>query len=208
MSGSRLLRSRLASATPRLSARDDRATEHLQFIRETMERAGSFTAVSGVGQTIVGVIGLFAAWIAGRQATQDAWLATWVGTAALCAGVAAAAIRAKARRLGIPLYSGLARRFALTFLTPLVSGAVLTLVLYLDGMTARLPGTWLLLFGTAVVTGGALSVGVVPLTGVGFIAAAGVAFALPAPWGNLVMAAGFGLLNIVFGLIIAVKHGG
>jgi hypothetical protein len=204
----RTFRSRLSAPSARTEGRDDRAAEHLQFIRETMARAGSFTAVSGSGQAIVGVIGLAAAWLASRQTETAAWLTVWLAAAFAGAGVAVVAIRAKAARIDVPLSSGPARRFALTFLPPLAAGAVLTGVLYRHGLASSLPGTWLLLFGTAVVTGGATSVGVVPVMGACFIVTALAAFALPADWGDLLMACGFGLLNILFGVRIAVKHGG
>ena len=47
---------------------------------------------------------------------------------------------------------------------------MLTPVFAANGLTARLPGCWLLLYGTALVAGGALSVRVVPVMGVAFMA--------------------------------------
>lgn len=185
-----------------------RAADHLRFIRETLERAGSFTAVSGWGQAAVGGLGVLTGVLAGRIVDPVVWLATWVGAAAVGATIAAVAIRRKATRLGLPLFSGPARRFALAFLTPLVAGAILTVVFYAAGMIQRLPGMWLLLFGTAVMTGGAMSVSAVPVMGACFMALAVAAFVLPSAWGDLLMAAGFGALNITFGVFIAVKHGG
>jgi hypothetical protein len=197
-----------ATATLRIPPHRERAAEHLRFIRDTMERAGAFTAVSGRGQIIVGAIGLVASVVASRQENAALWLATCVAAAVAGALVAALAIRRKATRLGIRLFSGPARRFMLTFTTPLVAGAILTVVLYHAGMIQRLPGTWLLLFGTGVVTGGATSVDAVPVMGACFMVMAVAAFALPAAWGDVLMGAGFGLLNLAFGAIIAVKHGG
>ena len=101
-----------------------------------------------------------------------------------------------------------ARRFAVAIVPALGAGAVLTAVLAASRLTARLPGCWLLLYGTAVTSGGAFSVRPVPLMGVGVMALGALAFVAPAAWGDWFMAAGFGGLQIAFGLVIARRHGG
>lgn len=184
--------------------------DHLAFIRQTMERAGAFTAISGKGQIVVGVIGLAAAVVAGRQAGAGAgaWLAVWLAAAALAVVVALMGIRMKARAMGIPVLSGPGRRFALGFAPPVVAGAVLTAALFVGGASSMLPGVWLLLFGAAVVAGGVLSVPPVPVMGGCFMALGVVALMAPAVWGTWLLGLGFGLLHIVFGILIAVKYGG
>ena len=187
---------------------DAHAADNLRFIRETMERAGSFTAVPGWGGVAIGVTAVVAAVMAARQATPHAWLATWLVEALLAVAIAAVATVRKSRAAKIPLFSAPGRKFALSFAPPLLVGALLTAVLYNAGYVAVLPGMWLLLYGTAVVTGGAFSVRVVPVMGLCFMGVGAVALFSPVSWGNWFMAAGFGELQIVFGFVIARRYGG
>ncbi len=186
----------------------DRALDNLQFIRSAMERAGSFTAVPGWGMVVVGCTALAATWLGLRQARAADWLAVWLGEAVLAVVVGGAALVQKARAANDPLLSGPARRFGLSFLPPLLVGALLTMALYRAQLFALMPGAWLLLYGTAVATAGAFSVRVVPLMGACFMVLGAAALFTPFrgwPW---FMAAGFGGLNIVFGLVIARRYGG
>lgn len=198
----------LRSRRPEPVGIDAHAADNLRYIRETMERAASFTAVPGWGGVAIGLTAIAAAILAARQATPQAWLATWLGEALLAVAIATVAALRKARAARMPLLSGPGRKFALSFLPPLLVGALLTAVLFRVGYLAVLPGMWLLLYGTAVVTGGAFSVRVVPVMGLCFMGAGAAALFAPAAWGNWFLAAGFGGLQIVFGLVIARKYGG
>lgn len=186
----------------------DHAIDNLRFIRSTMENAGAFTAVPGVGQILVGCTAFVASYLASRRTTEQGWLGIWIGEAVLAVLLSAWAVARKAREKGIPLDSGPNRKFALSFSPPLFAGAFLTLALYLAGLTDRLPGTWLLLFGTGVVTGGANSIRIVPFMGLSFMILGVLSLFAPPGWGNGFMAAGFGGLMIVFGAVIARRHGG
>lgn len=198
----------LRSRRPEPAAIDVHAADNLRYIRETMERAASFTAVPGWGGVAIGLTAIAAAIVAARQGNPRAWLATWLGEALLAVAIATAATLRKARAARVPLLSGPGRKFALSFLPPLLVGALLTAGLFRAGYLAVLPGMWLLLYGTAVVTGGAFSVRVVPLMGLCFMGAGAAALFAPAAWGNWFMAVGFGGLQIVFGLVIARRYGG
>jgi hypothetical protein len=171
-----------------------RAFEDLRFIRETMARASSFTAIPGWGTVIMGVTALVAAALAARQPTPDGWFFIWQAEAWLALIIGVSAMIQKALAFG--------------FGPPLMAGAVLTAVLHSLGLFDALPGTWLLLYGTAVVTGGAFSVRAVRVMGLCFMLAGIIAFVTPPGWGDALMATGFGGFNILFGAVIALRHGG
>jgi hypothetical protein len=120
--------------------------DNLRYIRETMERSTSFTAVSGAAGVAMGGIALAAAWLASRSPTPEGWLATWLGAALLSGVVALWAMARKARASGVPLLSGPARKFALGFAPPIAVGGLLTMVLFRGGLLTDLPGAWLLLY--------------------------------------------------------------
>lgn len=145
--------------------------------------------------------------VARRNGTAE-WLEYWLAEAAVAVAIAIAGVAAKARRLRLPLFDPPTRRFALAYVPPLAAGAVLTAVFASNGLIARLPGCWLLLYGAAIIAGGTLSVRVVPIMGALFMVLGVTAFAAPAAYGDAFMALGFGGLHIVFGLIIARNYGG
>jgi hypothetical protein len=189
-------------------ALDDRARDNLRFIRETMERAGSFTAVPGWGGVAMGITAIGAAVIASRQSSPLEWLMTWISEATIAIAIAGWTTVSKARDSGTSLFSGPGRRFVYSFAPPLFAGGLLTLLLVRLGFTGVISGVWLLLYGTGVVTGGAFSIRIVPLMGLCFMVLGTVALFCPWSWGNLFLAAGFGGLHVVFGAVIARKYGG
>ena len=173
-----------------------------------MASAGRFTAIPGWGGVAMGISALAAAALASRADTPSRWTLWWLGEALLASMIGMAGIARKAQRLQLSLLAAPAKRFALAYIPPLLAGALLTVVFIQNGLTARLPGCWLLLYGVAITAGGTLSVKVVPIMGVLFMALGAIAFAAPAGYGDGFMAVGFGGLHIVFGLIIARNYGG
>ena len=193
-------------ATPDLAP--DPAAD-LRFIRDTMERSASFTAIPGWGQVILGLTALAAAGVAARQSSSAAWLRVWLTEAFLAALIAFFSMRHKANRRGLPLFTGPGRKVALGLFPPLVAGALLTFLLERAGLeSAPLAPAWLLLYGAGIITGGAYSVSIVPVMGLCFMATGALAVVAPAAWGNWFLAAGFGGLHIIFGFLIARRHGG
>ena len=184
------------------------AEESLQFIRRTMERSSTFTAVPGLGGAAMGAIGIAAAIVAANQSSAERWLVVWVLAAALALTIGVTSMWRKAARLGAPLAGAVGRRFAISFAAPLVAGAALSWGAWRHDDRALLPPLWLLLYGTGVLAGGVFSVAAVRLLGLSFMALGVVALVTPTAWGNVWLGIGFGGLQCAFGLYIARRHGG
>lgn len=199
---------RFRSHAAHTSGIHEHALENLRFIRETMERSGSFTAVPGWGGVAMGLTALAAAPLAERAATPAVWLAVWSGAALLAFAIGLWAVLRKVRAAQIPMLSGAAQKFATGLLPPILAGTLLTAVLFRAGFIRLLPGLWLMLYGAGVIAGGASSVRVVPVMGFCLMACGAAALFAPATWGNAFMAAGFGGLQVVFGIVIARRYGG
>lgn len=187
---------------------DARAADHLRYIRETMASAAEFTAVPGWGGVAMGLTALIAAYLASQQATPMRWLMVWLMEAGIAVAIAAPAAATKAHRANARLFSGPGRKFLLSFAPAILAGGLLTYALVHAGLFAALPGMWLLMYGTAIVTGGAFSVRVVPVMGLCIMLLGSIALLAPAQWGDLLMAAGFGVVQIGFGIWIAQRFGG
>lgn len=185
-----------------------RAMDNLRFIRETMESAASFTAVSGWGLCAVGLTALAACYLAVRATARGAWIKIWIAEAVLSLLISAVAMSRKARAARQPLLSKPGRKLLFNLAPPLFVGALLTVVLSRYGTVSVIRPVWLLLYGAGVVTGGAFSVRIVPVMGLCFMLTGTLALFSPAAWADTYMAAGFGGLHIIFGLLIARKHGG
>ena len=190
---------------PALSAR---AMANLEFIRDTMASASAFTAVPGGGMALTGLTAHAAAALAVAEPTARGWLSVWMVEAAFGLAIGATTMALKARAVAASLLSGSGRKFGLSLLPSLAVGALLTVVLYRAGQAALLPGIWLVLYGSGVVAAGAFSVGVVPEMGAGFLVLGTVALLGPAAWGDGLLAAGFGGLHVVCGIVIARRYGG
>ena len=186
---------------------DHRAADNLRFIRDTMERACSFTAVPGWGGAAIGGTALAAGILAWPRQPREQLL-IWLSESIIALALATFFVRRKSKRLAMSLQSRPARRALLSFLPPLMAGAVLTGVLFQLRAFSVLPGCWLLLYGAAVVTGGAFSVRIVPVMGMCFMCCGALCLIAPPPWGEAFLMAGFGGLHILFGTLIARRHGG
>jgi hypothetical protein len=189
-------------------ALNERAMESLEFISTTMARSAPFTAVSGRGGIAMGVLALLAAALGRSTSSDEQWLMTWIGSAAVAVPVGFVLMRAKAKRYELALWSAAGRRFAQGFVPAIAAGAVLTFALVRIDAIEVVPAAWLLLYGAGVLAGSSSSVPVLAWLGALFMVLGCASLVTPATWRDLWLGAGFGVLQIVFGIYIARNHGG
>ena len=215
----------LRSATRPSPLPGSAADAHLQFIRQTMNRAEGLTAISGIGIAGIGGTALAASALAWGAESQGSWTLVWFVEAAVAIALGLIAMGRKARETDVALWAGQGRKFFLGLIPSLLVGAALTAALYrlaagdtpdpLDRMALGtdtaldlMPALWLLTYGAAVASAGMHSVRPVPAMGAAFLGLGLLALAAPPVWGHALLAAGFGGLHLGFGLFIARHHGG
>jgi hypothetical protein len=186
----------------------ENAADDLRFIREAMEHSSRFTDVPGIGMVVIGLTAIVAAAVSSQLTSDAAWLTVWGIEVAVAVAIGAVAIALKARESGTELLAAPARKFVLGMIPPLAAGALLTAFFAQADLVEDLPGMWMLLYGTAVVTGGAFSVKVLPFEGLCFMALGALALFAPVSWGGPLLALGFGGVHVGFGILIARRYGG
>jgi hypothetical protein len=143
-----------------------------------------------------------------RQRRALAQTRVWIVDGALSALIGTAATLWKARVARQPVLSGPMWKIALSFTPAMLAGVVLTLRALGARELAALPALWLLVYGAAVIAGGAFSVRAVPAMGLCFLMLGGVCAFAPPAWSNPLLIAGFGGLHCVFGTYVARRYGG
>ena len=120
----------------RPTAMDAHVLGKLRYIRETINNAGSFSAVPGSAGIAMGFTGLVAAGTASLPAFASRWMFVWLVAACIAVPLGSALMARKASTKGVTLYRGAARRFVLCLCPALIAGAVLTFALVEAGVDA------------------------------------------------------------------------
>ena len=187
---------------------ETRALGTLAYIRTSIEMSGSMV-VPGTAGVVMGSIGVLAA-IARCDASVGPALAVDLGARRRhrVPGRRRAHGARRPPRRGHARYLGPVRKFLLCLCPALLAGAVLTFVLWHAALESLLPGTWLLLYGCAVLSASTVTIAstmrLICIMGALFVVLGSVAFALPPAAHTAVLGAGFGALHIVFGLLLGV----
>ncbi len=187
--------------------REDAAAD-LRLIREAMDHSSRFTDVPGVGMMLIGGSAVIAAWLAAFAESDPVWVAIWGFELVVAVTIGAVAIAWKARSSATEMLAAPVRGFLRGMIPPLAAGAILAVFCAKAGLVGNLPGVLLLLYGTALLTGGAHSLSVVRFQGVCFMLLGALTLFVRTEFGDAAMALGFGGLHIAFGAVIARRYGG
>jgi hypothetical protein len=186
-------------------ALDSHALGTLKYIRASIDAAGTF-AVPGSAGIAMGTAGVTASFLSSIHLLSPYWIVIWLLAAVGAAAVGGMRIARQSSRGVLLLYRGPTRKFILCLCPALLSGAVLTAVLAQVGQACLIPGTWLLLYGCAVLSATLMSAAstarLLGAMGTLFVLLGVLAFEVPAYWHNLLLGVGFGALHLIFGVLI------
>ena len=190
---------------------ESRALGTLSYIRSSIDAASSL-AVPGLAGIVMGIIGVAAAVLTSTPLLRAYWITTWFSAAGLGFILGGTLLARQATQRGGTLLSGPFRKLLLCLCPALFAGAVLTVMLLLTFRIELVSGTWLLLYGCAVISAStvtnARSLPVVASMGAMFMALGVTAFILPASTHTILLGAGFGGLHLVSGILIGrINHG-
>jgi hypothetical protein len=194
------------------AAIESRALGTLAYIRSSIELSSSMD-VPGMAGIVMGIIGVMAAIMVSLPRWSAHWLGIWLIAAAAALVLGGALVARQIARRGHTRYLGPARKFLLCLCPALFAGAVLTFVLWNTQMTSVIPGMWLLLYGCAVLSASTVTIAgvtrLICIMGGLFVALGSLTFALPPMAHTAMLGLGFGVLHIIFGILIGrLTHGG
>jgi hypothetical protein len=186
---------------------DSHAAATLRYIRSSMEGAVSL-AVPGSAGFALGVIGLLAAALASIANFREHWLSIWLVASVVAAAAGGALVARESSLRNLRLIGTPLRKFALCLSPSLGAAVVMTAVHWSAGNLHAIPGTWLLLYGCALIAASAATTRTIGVLGALFALLGVTALLLPDSLQILMLGAGFGGLHIVFGFLIGrVGHG-
>jgi hypothetical protein len=191
--------------------------EDLQTIRDIMERSSKFLSLSGLSGIFAGICALAGAAIAwflimdsgqtGQSASDiriflalDAILV--LGFAVL--GAVYFSFR-KARKAGQPLWNHTTRRVLLHLLIPLVTGGTFILILALRNNQELAASVMLIFYGLSLVNAGKYTLGEIHYLGLTEIVL-GICAGVFIHLGLLFWTIGFGLMHIIYGIVVYYRH--
>ena len=194
----------------------------LKDIKEMMSRSSRFISLSGGSGISVGLIALAGAWAAWQSVYKNLEL-TGYGKALMSDGSLTQLLGIAAATLLVALVFGIyfttretkkrqqkiwdqqTRRLLVNLAIPLLAGGILCLTLLLEGFAGLMPGLTLIFYGLALVHTSKYTINELRSLGLLEIALGLIAVKFIA-LGLLFWALGFGILQIVYGIVVPKRY--
>jgi hypothetical protein len=205
----------------------DQSLETLQDIRRMMERSSRFISLSGLSGVSAGICALIGAWIAHgwiaeyysggnfisrfihnhERANDLKWKLIELAAAVLIAALTTATLMTwrKARKSKLPIWDHTSRRLAINMLIPLITGGCFVIGLISRSDWDYVAPSCLIFYGLALVNASKYTLTDIRYLGLLEIVLGCVSMYYPHD-GLYFWAAGFGVLHIVYGLIMWWKY--
>lgn len=188
-------------------------------IRSLMERSSKFISISGMSGVLIGIYAIVGAAVAyvtlfdfidqtaypGEYATSKPVLAklVWIAVVVLCASLLTGwwMARLKARRVGQSIWNQASRSLLRAVAVPLITGGIFALIALARGEYSLIASTLLLFYGLALCAGSTITFKEVRWLGLMEIALGLLSLIWPG-YGLWLWTIGFGVLHIIYGLIV------
>jgi predicted lysophospholipase L1 biosynthesis ABC-type transport system permease subunit len=202
--------------------KDTQHLEQLAEIRDIMSKSTRFLSLSGLSGVVAGIAALGGAWAAYKYLDSSFSLPMYISGADYKALIQFLLIDAaivlivaigfgsiftlrKAKSKGQSIFDPAGRRLFVNLFIPLLTGGALALILIYHGFFILVPSITLIFYGLALINASKYTLEDIRYLGMCEIIL-GLISALFIGYGLLFWAIGFGLLHIVYGIIMYYKY--
>ena len=188
-----------------------------------MEKSSRFISLSGLSGVMAGIYALIGAYVAWKLAYTSetlvydqlivrdvrgnlTWLMLDAAAVLLLAIITGVYLtRQKAKKQGVKTWDKTAQRLLINLLIPLVTGGILVVIFYYQGLIGLIAPTTLIFYGLGLINASYYTYRDVRFLGISEVVLGLVASAVIG-YGLLIWAIGFGVLHIIYGAMMYFKY--
>ena len=195
--------------------------EEISEIRSLMERSSKFTSVSGLSGILAGIYALVGAFLLHTivgfrpygimqsevEFSGNEWGFFFIGAVVLLLAVGTAVYLSyrKAKILREPMWTATTRNMLFNMALPLLAGGVIVIVFFSYGLVGLLLPVTLIFYGLALYSAGNFTYPEIRILGI-IVTVIGLLASFLIEYSVLLWATGFGLMHIVYGTLIFLRH--